>query len=300
MLAAILAIVNSLVLRNTCQDIVLHSNIRSNDTIMGGEFSACQAEVLVKLPEDDERPSVPIAAYSVYCNELPVYHDYINKTDTLEELKDKILPLYDGNVNSSYFAHGINFLISAKATIDDSNTDRNARVSVCWSTTREDYDKFLNGYKSKTTCELLMDILECDNGTKSNNVSITNTSPGYYFIGLKVELAVTSLWYSFTAVRSFYSRSDLGTSPNCKITHLEHQCEPFQIPDKKCVMLYADPQRAVNSSVFHPLQLNGNKETDGVKHGAFIGLWVAVSVILLALSICTCVLSFFKCRNNTK
>lgn len=294
LLSLILAAVlfNCLWLRDACQDMSLYSSIRSNDTIKGGQFSSCQTEILMKLLEDDERPSVSIAAYGSYCDSLRVYHDPIdNGEEHLVDLENEFLPLYDSSVNSSYFAHGISALITAKA-ITESATNNTARIVVCWFTGREDYEKFLNEDKFKGNCDNLLDVLERDNGTKSGSMSIINDLPSYYFIGFKVVRALSSLWYNFTTVRSYYNGSDLGKDPDCNIALHKHECE-FNLPDKKCVMLYAQPQLAENSSIFHPVELKGRKESHEVKHISYIVTWVAVAVIsFVAVSIC--VLLFLK------
>lgn len=197
--------------------------------------------------------------------------------------------MYDSSsINSSYFADGFSGWISARASVP---VEQHARISVCWFTSKNDYDRFLNHGTAVTefkgACKILLVWEEPHNGSKFNTVNLVNeTSPSYYFIGIKVEKAVSSLWYNFTTVRSYYNNLDLGTDPDCRITNLKHQCD-FDLHDKKCVLLYAEPEAVVNTSTFHLVKLKGKKQTRKAKEIGYKVIWVVTAILpLVALSIC--------------
>lgn len=269
-------------LRFDCRENTWYPNLLSNDTIKGGEFSSCLSGVTI-TSKDDRLLYSSISAYIISCENLHVYREHVQEIDTIPELKDKHLPMYDSSVNSSYFANGFSGQISVRVKAPEA-----ANVSICWFTNENDYEHFLSiGLEDikqfvapRDKDKGCINVLEFYNGTEFNTTMIKNILSSYYFIGIRIEKEITSLWYNFTAERSYYNRSDFGKVPDCKISHTDPHCD-IHLSDKTCVMLYADPEPVANTSTFHPLALNGQKEPQKLKYGAFIAVCALLSISFL-------------------
>ena len=284
-----------------CHENAVHPDILSNSTIKGGEFSSCHSAVNVSFRE--RLHYLPISAYNVSCGSLITYREHIQVNETIDYLKDEPLPVYDCSTSSCYFARGFSAQVSVSA-----DAPGGARISVCWFTNESDYTHFLgigendiltaSGDTKDRECLKVLEFSR--NGTEfKNTVTIKNMLPSYYYVGIRVEKELTSLWYNFTTERGFYNRSDFGKTPDCIISHTDPLCN-IQLSGEACIMLYADPEPNANSSSYYLLALNGQKKHGQKwKDGVFIALWVLI-VIFPVVSIIIIILVLYRlfCRKG--
>ena len=268
-----------------CSENEFHPDILSNSTIEGGEFSSCHSAVNVSFRE--RLHYLPISAYNVSCGSLITYREYIQVNETIDYLKDEPLPVYNCSMSSCYFARGFSAQVSVSA-----DAPGGARISVCWFTNESDYAHFLgigendllaaSGDTNDRDCVKVLEFSR--NGTEfKNTVTIKNMLPSYYYVGIRVENELTSLWYNFTTERSFYNRSDFGKTPDCIISHTDPLCN-IQLSGEACIMLYADPEPNANSSSYYPLALNGQKKHGQKwKDGVSTALWVLIAIFLIII-----------------
>lgn len=244
--------------------------IRSNDTVKAGEFGSCNSLVL----QTSSTTAIKVAVLD--CSSLTLDSELISTSKSFYNTNNTRFMVYDSSESSSYFANGV--LSETKLNII---TNEAGRGTFCHFTSHSHLQGFSDPEASSGT-----DLSDClsfyINSTSENTYTFTFNSnqSTYLFVSFSIPgLLISSLYFTFTAERSYYNMSDLSFPIDCQAK----QCNiplPFS---PTCVLIHSEGE-----GVFHQLPLSSVQDLGKARPIAVVVFILLVLLYLLYLYVMVC------------